>query len=534
MKTLCRLFTLLLLCLWGQASLLWADDGYEFRGGTCVLRGQIKNMGTMPKHLTLHLRNLFLNQDANVLVHVRPDGSIQESIPLPHSQFAYWSGLNGQFFLMAGDTVDMVYDAEKGLEFLGNNVTAQVNRYYPALRKKFLSEYRTSPGEDDSKKVYDDYIDFKIQVFEKIRKEIDRSLPADCLPLTRKILRASLLNKPVSDILDLMLYQKVMPTLGGWIESEEKPSLDNKKVFHFLWKYKADFLDNPYTIMADNAMIPQNRMIYYYALFLPFGGVTREYLVDFDNPSQVLVCYGNYYLLPQHYDSGFLEQAKALRDGALYTYSDFIEEQFQAYRKRTGMDNNFYLQVALCQHFRNAYKNMDAFNIDRLTERLLAIMPYITYPQVRFHLLQFYRQCVREQAVEEEKSLENDSVFQRIIRPYAGNVLYIDFWGLGCGPCRAGMLQQREIVEALKGKPVKFLYICNEAVSPRESVEAWLKENKIQGEHIFIHPEDWAYLEAHFQFSGIPFTLIMNKKGKLLKLSSYDLTVEEFEQLANE
>mgnify|MGYP003054271535 FL=1 len=535
MKMLRRLFTLLLLCLWGQASsLLWADDGYEFRGGTCVLRGQIKNMGTMPKHLTLHLRNLFLNQDANYLVQVRPDGSIQENIPLPHSQFAYWSGLNGQFFLMAGDTVDMVYDAEKGMEFLGNNVTAQVNRYYPALREKFLSEYRTSPGENDSKKVYDDYIDFKIQVFKKIRKEIDRSLPADCLPLTRKILRASLLNEPVSDILDLMLYQKVMPTLGGWMVSEEKPSLDNKKLFHFLSKYKEDFLDNPYSIMGDNARISQNRMTYYYALFLPFGGVTREALVDPDNPNQDLVGYGIDYLLPQHYDSGFLKQAKALRDGALYTYSDFVEEQFQKYQKRTGMDNNFSFQVALCQHFRNAYKNLDAFNIDRLTERLLAIMPYITYPQVRFHLLQFYRQCVREQAVEEEKALENDSVFQRIIRPYAGNVLYIDFWGLGCGPCRAGMLQQREIVEALKGKPVKFLYICNEAASPRESVEAWLKKNQIQGEHIFIHPEDWAYLEAHFQFSGIPFTLIMNKKGKLLKLSSYDLTVEEFEQLANE
>lgn len=54
-----------------------------------------------------------------------------------------------------------------------------------------------------------------------------------------------------------------MPTLGGWIESKEKPSLDNKKLFHFLRKYKEDFLDNPYSIMGDNAMIPQNRMTYY-------------------------------------------------------------------------------------------------------------------------------------------------------------------------------------------------------------------------------------------------------------------------------
>ena len=84
-------------------------------------------------------------------------------------------------------------------------------------------------------------------------------------------------------------------------------------------------MDNPYSIMGDNAMIPQNRMTYYYALFLPFGGVTRECLIDFDNPSQDLVGYDNDYLLPRHYDSGFLKQAKALRDGTLYTYSDFIE-----------------------------------------------------------------------------------------------------------------------------------------------------------------------------------------------------------------
>ena len=73
--------------------------------------------------------------------------------------------------------------------------------------------------------------------------------------------------------------------------SEEKPSLDNKKLFHFLRKYKDDFLDNSYSIMGDNAMIPQNRMTYYYALFLPFGGVARECLIDFDNPSQDLIGY---------------------------------------------------------------------------------------------------------------------------------------------------------------------------------------------------------------------------------------------------
>lgn len=105
---------------------------------------------------------------------------------------------------------------------------------------------------------------------------------------------------------------------------------------------------------------------------------------------------------------------------------------------------------------------------------------------------------------------------------------------MSCGPCRAGMLGQREMVEKLKNKPVKFLYICNVADSPRESAEAWMKENNIQGEHIYISPDDWAYLQAHFQFSGIPFALILNKKGRLLDNQNCNLTVEFFEDLINE
>lgn len=68
---------------------------------------------------------------------------------------------------MVGDTVDVVYDAGKGLEFLGNNVTAQVNRYYPMLRKKYLSEYRKYPEERASNQVYEDFIDFNFLVLRK-------------------------------------------------------------------------------------------------------------------------------------------------------------------------------------------------------------------------------------------------------------------------------------------------------------------------------------------------------------------------------
>lgn len=57
---------------------------------------------------------------------------------------------------------------------------------------------------------------------------------------------------------------------------------------------------------------------------------------------------------------------------------------------------------------------------------------------------------------------KGDSIFQRIIEPYKGNVLYVDFWEMSCGPCRAGMLAMRDEVKANKDKPVKYLYVTVE------------------------------------------------------------------------
>ena len=49
--------------------------------------------------------------------------------------------------------------------------------------------------------------------------------------------------------------------------------------------------------------------------------------------------------------------------------------------------------------------------------------------------------------VEDKPLTKGDSIFQRIIEPYKGNVLYVDFWELSCGPCRAGMQAMRDEVK---------------------------------------------------------------------------------------
>ena len=156
-----------------------------------------------------------------------------------------------------------------------------------------------------------------------------------------------------------------------------------------------------------------------------------------------------------------------------------------------------------------------------------ATMAVVSHPDLIRQGILAYRDYIREnevKVVEDKLLTKGDSIFQRIIEPYKGNVLYVDFWEMSCGPCRAGMLRMRDEVEANKDKPVKYLYVTDDTP---EHCKSFLEPNNIQGEHIHITRSEWGYLQEKFQFSGIPFIVLYDKQGKRRE----NVTVE---QLLNE
>lgn len=111
-------------------------------------------------------------------------------------------------------------------------------------------------------------------------------------------------------------------------------------------------------------------------------------------------------------------------------------------------------------------------------------------------------------------------VLEKIIAPYRGNVLFLDFWGIGCGPCRSGMIRQKPLLEELADKPFRALYIAN-ADEGLDECKKWLRKEEIKGEHIFVSNDDWHRLRGLFNFSGIPFGVLIGKDGKVLKTHYY-------------
>jgi thiol-disulfide isomerase/thioredoxin len=61
---------------------------------------------------------------------------------------------------------------------------------------------------------------------------------------------------------------------------------------------------------------------------------------------------------------------------------------------------------------------------------------------------------------------DGQEVFQKLILPYRGRVIYVDVWGTWCGPCREEMEHLPSLHETLQGLPVTYMYLANN--SPEE------------------------------------------------------------------
>ena len=193
--------------------------------------------------------------------------------------------------------------------------------------------------------------------------------------------------------------------------------------------------------------------------------------------------------------------------------------------------NNFMQQVVLTRQIFTRVDDEDNTTPDQKAAVFAAVIPLITNPIVSHQAVEAYRQYVissegRPQQTA-SKTPEADALFERLIAPYKGNALYLDFWAMYCGPCKTDMLNQREKVERLKDKPVRFLYICDERDSSREKAEKWMQDNNIKGEHIFVSHEEWKLLNDKFQYYAVPFVTAMDKEGNIITRKVLDKLLGE-------
>ena len=112
-------------------------------------------------------------------------------------------------------------------------------------------------------------------------------------------------------------------------------------------------------------------------------------------------------------------------------------------------------------------------------------------------------------------TLKNDKGQPVSLGDFKGKVIYIDFWGVGCGPCIYDIENHiPKLHEHYKNKDVVFLNICVDS-NDKEWKEA-LEKYKLDGVNMIAegwtkHPVCKAY-----NISGIPHYILVDKNGKMV------------------
>lgn len=453
----------------------------EIAAGLKKLSDQLNGIGP-----SVQVRDPMTQKTDVFAITFNDDCTFNTKIHIPHPMFVLLHPL-GELYMCPGDTVDFVLDGTKNTReevFIigGTGLSGEINRVITSVDKAYCNNY-SSYDIKDAKQIDSLMAWRNVQIgrMDSMVAKINRGLPElkGCSPLASDIVLTHILAWHLQMITSpyFMAPRDISSDQALW-----------RNYFDFLSPREKYLLDNPLLMVSADALL--------------FNRIEYTALRPLTPKKMSIMSHGKKTFV---YEDSLQSLHMALAKG-LQRINDGLH-----------LSNNFTSQLCMIRDIFSSFKSGFFDNDEIKAEAIASVAPYITNQELLRLAILGYHDYIKEaqqSSIDNKPASKGDSIFQCIIEPYKGNVLYVDFWNMSCGPCRAGMLDMRDEVEANKDKPVKYLYVTDDT---EEHCRSFLEPNNIKGEHIFISRSEWAYLQEKFNFSSIPFVVHVDRQGRIRK-----------------
>lgn len=481
-------------------------------------KAQIKiHLARLPKELagkapsvTLMKENQILRKEETTLATLDDNSCYTLDIDLLYPQHFYMAPF-GNIFIIPGDTLEVFSTLEPShgnrspryKTFRSKGESAVINTLLPKFVEKYgMSEYDHSAaqalvkkGKDATQRTLERLAGQVNEIFgnEEFRQDLINT------PLStfgKDVVMMSVLAGKCIEIEDFAsMYSRNATTQtqredGSWnvVRNPGFVPLDKKTIYETLLKHKELLYDNPIALCESNQWVFVNRTLY--------GPLFYDYETTTD-------------------DKGGLIYQNRRDYGMAGTFINDLNlsQQLHWYMEHVRKDVNLGV----------AGDNKETM-LDRISDETGKALAGIRNVKVAQEVVSMYRDFVKATetgaaVTDDGWTAEQKALWDKIVSPYKGNVLFLDLWGMGCGPCRAGMMSQKPMVEEMKGEACRFIYITT--TDDKASGEKWMKDNNINGEHVYVTREEWKLLKALIGFSAIPRGVLVGKDGKLIESDFY-------------
>jgi len=182
-----------------------------------------------------------------------------------------------------------------------------------------------------------------------------------------------------------------------------------------------------------------------------------------------------------------------------------------AYLYMAPVIQDWYLTKAIMNGFEH-------YSFEGSDEAYQIFYPRIKTPLFRDTLEQFYKNIQRLRPGKQAPafSLKDDKGKTVSLSDFKGKVVYVDFWGKYCGPCRNDIEKYiPKLHEKYKDKNVVFVNICVD-VDEKEWKET-LPQLKLGGTNLL--GEGWSNNSACIDYNvhGIPHYVLIDQKGSIVQ-----------------